>query len=179
MKHILEVVLDQDDNRKLHLAMVHNGITSPCDLCELEYHQMYELQYPSNQYHFADLPLGNAGLLKAFKAYVAYQASIGKEIGENNWINITPDEFDRFRISNVYSSIMKSLPPMPKPNHPVSNISRAKQNALLTTPKKDISTISTDKMSTIDLVSAQDTMFHHVTSNIPDTGRFQQLQSHP
>ncbi|HEY9709440.1 MAG TPA: hypothetical protein V6D48_14650 [Oculatellaceae cyanobacterium] len=114
MKHILETIFDQDADSALHKALMHNGISSPHDLCMEDEGTFDSYQYPTGVGNDTDpLPKGNIGLLKAFKAYVAHQTNLGRPITDDLWLNITRQEFDDFRISPNFTtcSLTPQLPP--------------------------------------------------------------------
>jgi len=55
-KHILEVVLNLDKGSRLHLALEHEAIRSPYDLCGLNFLDFSKLYYPVHHDYFEMLP---------------------------------------------------------------------------------------------------------------------------
>src|SRR6476660_5766354 len=97
MTHILEQVLDQDPDSNLHKSMTLNGIKSPIDLCGEDEDQLDKYEYPTGtQGVNALLTRGEIGLLKSFKRFIAYKATIGQVIDDTGWLLITRQEFDNF-----------------------------------------------------------------------------------
>lgn len=113
MKHILEEVLFQKDDSKIHHALKENDIESPFDLCALEDDEIAQLQYHDDNKILCDLLKGNIGLLKAFKSFVAYQELNGSPIQDTDWLNITKEQFNKYRISNTYTLKLTPIPVQP------------------------------------------------------------------
>ena len=109
LAHILDVVFDLDKNSPIHKALEENNIRSPFDLISLAM-----VEYELLEYTEKDVPLklskGHVGLLKTFKNYVHFKANNGEPIEDNNWVTLTCDEFDKFRISPDNG---RPLPPPP------------------------------------------------------------------
>ena len=89
VKHILEMVFDQDPDSPLHKAFIHAGIASPYDLIAMDDDDLDMLQYLDSLDNLVVLLQGNAGLLKAFKAFVMHHANTGNPISDSIWIIIT------------------------------------------------------------------------------------------
>ena len=76
MKHILEVIFDQDDGSELHQALRLHGIDSPQAICSLAEHEMYLLTCPVNEFTHEYLRLGYVGHLRSFKAFMHIKPSL-------------------------------------------------------------------------------------------------------
>ena len=110
MTHILETVFDQPPDSNLHKSLKHNAILSPHDLCAEDDTQLDGYRYPTDVAGVTEiLPRGNVGLLKSFKKFVGYKIAIGQPIDDTNWLNITKDRFDVFRINPT----LPQAPPAP------------------------------------------------------------------
>ena len=107
--YILEEVLGEDPNSDVHQALRFNGINSLSALCELEPFQIWTMTYPEKG-SLEMLKRGATGHLQAFKAFVAHQATIGKEIMDHEWMSISMDAYDQYRISQDYATYQQSLP---------------------------------------------------------------------
>ena len=98
LTHILDVVFDLDNNSPVHKALEENNIRSPFDLMSLA-----PVEYEMLEYKEEGVPLtlskGHVGLLKTFKRYVHFKASNGEPIEDEDWVTLTCEEFDQFRIS--------------------------------------------------------------------------------
>ena len=105
--HILDVVFDLDKDSPVHKALEENNITSPFELIQLPPVE-YELLEYTDQGAPLKLTKGHVGCLKTFQKFVHFKASKGEPIGDNDWVKLTSDEFDQFRIS---PDAIRPLPP--------------------------------------------------------------------
>ena len=103
MEHILEKVFDQDHDSDLHKSLALNQINSPYDLCMTSDDEIDMLEYPKDKNTLALLARGEIGLLKAFKAFIAFRATKGTAIKDDEWLSITTEEFDAYRISSTHA----------------------------------------------------------------------------
>ena len=102
IKHLLETVFDLDSNSPIQLALEQNGLSSPHDIVSLNDVEFELLMYkPAGATEAIPLQKGHASCLKAFKALVVHKAATGNPI-DDDWISITQDDFDKFRISPEY-----------------------------------------------------------------------------
>ena len=117
LKHVLEVVFQQTANSNLHKTLQEADILSPHDICSLPDDELDMLQYTNDQGTLVPLSRGNIGLLKTFKAFVAFSGDNHNPINDSNWNTVTPDAFDSFRISPAYirSSSNAPVTTAPKP----------------------------------------------------------------
>ena len=120
LTHILEQVMDQDPDSPLHKALDAAVIKSPHDICMLDYDALASLRYPASDTTFEVLPKGNVGLLHAFKSFVAHRHASGNPITDSDWLKITADEFDLFRVSPSFST--SSTIPAPATTMPARSI---------------------------------------------------------
>ena len=104
IKHILEKVFEQDADSKLHKAFEFNAIESPHDIIALSSEDIKTIQYPSDNDSFIDLPLANKALLRAFKALINKKSADGNPVQDNQWVQITREEFDNYRISPDFNA---------------------------------------------------------------------------
>ena len=114
IKYVLETVFDLQPDSNIHNCFTLNQIESPYDICGLDVTDIADLEYPTATPGVnSKLPAGNIGLLKCFKAFVAYKTAIGDPIGDR-WTSISTDEFDSFRCSPM----VPPPAPAPAPRHP-------------------------------------------------------------
>ena len=114
MTHILETVFDQPPDSNLHKSLRHNAIVSPHDLCSEDDAQLDGYRYPTAAAGVTEvLPRGNVGLLRSFKKFVAYKNANGQPIEDTDWLSITKEEFDAFRITQNFPQA--AVPPAMKP----------------------------------------------------------------
>jgi len=107
MEYILENVLDQDPDSALRRALSHSRILSPHDICAEDDNQLDGYRFPADVVRVTDLlPRGNIVLQKLFKKYVAYQAAIGQPFDNSDWLSITKEGFDNFRVSGDKPQIL-------------------------------------------------------------------------
>ena len=109
MKHILLEVFDLDEDSPVHQALNYHGIDSLQAMCSLEIYEIYKLTYSVDEGSHTTLPSGYIGLLRSFKGFIAHQATIGKEIKDDDWASISPDDFDRYRTSLAFFTYQKSM----------------------------------------------------------------------
>ena len=117
MTHILENVFDEDPDSNLHKSMVYNDIKSPIDLCAQNEDQLGIFEYPTDaQGSTARLAIGDISLLKSFKRFVAYKATMGQPIDDAGWMTITQQDFDDFGVgrNNLKISPTASQPHLVK-----------------------------------------------------------------
>ena len=124
MQHILEVVFALPVDSPLHRAMEANMYTNPEDLLMEDNDTLDNLTFKGDDKKLAKIPKGGAGLLKALKQYVAHQLNQGIAFGPNDWISITKEQFDKFRISNannIMPFVATSAQPQSIPKVPLSH----------------------------------------------------------
>ena len=126
MAYILETLFDQDKDSPLHKSFKENGITSPQDLVSIEYDVMDLFEYTDPDGALKPLPRGNIGLMKAFKAFVHHRVTNQSPITDSDWLKITVDEFNMFRISTplLTSSPSVATPPRALSHDPVRDFRR-------------------------------------------------------
>lgn len=130
MKHILQQVLDEDEDSPLCQALIFHDIASPQFMCSLDDSEFHLLTYPDEAGNLNTPPLGSMVCLPAFKAFIAHQATIGKEIKAGDWTDISPGDFNRYRTSHAFFTYQKS---MPSQGAKLSSIKCATQSAKLET----------------------------------------------
>ena len=108
VKHILEVVFDLPADSELHKALSRNNLFSLHSMLQLDDFECDDLEYEDNNQKTVKIKKGTAGLLKSFKAYVAYHNAIGQQIEDSDWKKITQDEFDQFWVRNVSTSSLST-----------------------------------------------------------------------
>ena len=113
LNHLLEVVFDQDKDSDLHKAFASNKIRSPHDLITLGESTIDMLQYPESEKVYKLLSPVEIALIKCFRAFLLYKEKTGHPIDDTQWLSLTADEFDKFRISSDYLTIDYSQPTAP------------------------------------------------------------------
>ena len=104
MDYLLKTVFDQDDDSVLYKIFKHQFIVSPVDLVIMDDQTLGNLTYLDNAGN-QPIPFGLLNLLKAFKAYISHLQDKGVEIIDRDWVNISPDDFDKFRIGPDYEAL--------------------------------------------------------------------------
>ena len=138
IKHILENVFDKADGSFLHLAFDYNDIKSPHDIYTLTTDEINALQYKDANDTILNFPVANRSLIKAFKAFIQKKTSDGTPIEDNQWVIITRQEFDDFRISPEFS-IHTSAPTPTSLATPTTNSSNTPLREFKRGIKRDIS----------------------------------------
>ena len=100
VKHILEVVFDLPADSELHKALSQNNLFSLPSILAFDDADYDSLQLEENNKKIT-IRKGSASLIKSFKAFVAYQNAIGQLFQNGDWLNITQDDFDNFKISHI------------------------------------------------------------------------------
>ena len=85
VKHILEVVFDLPIDSEMHKALSKNNLFSLHSMLQLDDFDCDDLEYEDNNQKMVKIRKGTAGLLKSFKAYVAYCNVINQPIEDSDW----------------------------------------------------------------------------------------------
>lgn len=120
MKHILEVVFALPANSPLHRAMESNMYISPEDLMMESNETIDDLTFKGDDKKLAKIPKGGAGLIKTLKQYVAHQQNQGIPFDPNDWVSITKEQFDKFRILNSNNAVPIVATSTSQPSIPTS-----------------------------------------------------------
>ena len=96
VKYILEKVFDLPNDSDLHKALSYNQLFTPEGMLSCSDSDYETLTFEDNNKQPCTLKKGTIGLVKSFKAFVAYHNSIGQPIQNGDWMKITQDEFDKF-----------------------------------------------------------------------------------
>ena len=94
IKHVLEENFLQEPDSELHKTLIYNKITSPIDLITQTDDWIDKLQFyedPKDKKTLSQIPKGDAGLLKSFKAFIMWHAATGNPIEDGDWKQITLD----------------------------------------------------------------------------------------
>ncbi|HEY9706731.1 MAG TPA: hypothetical protein V6D48_00855, partial [Oculatellaceae cyanobacterium] len=156
MKYIVEDILFQQPDSNIKRALESNDIDSPFDLCMLDDEDIADLQYSDDNSDLQHLSKGNVGLLKAFKSFVIHQENIGTPIQDTDWLKISRDHFNQYRISSTYvhklipTPVTLSMHSFPSQPDPVRDFQRSiKRDITLFIPFKDDAAWDNWKQSTI------------------------------
>jgi hypothetical protein len=108
--HILDTVLDRGDASSLKSSLLIEGITDIFDLITINDDVIDLLLYedPADKGKFYPVKKGDKMLLRCFLAYQLYLES---ESGDFDYKVITQSNFDNFRISPAYRSIIQRSDP--------------------------------------------------------------------
>ena len=94
--HILQVVFDLPPDSDLEKILIHNGYHQPTDFVIEKDETLDGLAYPNDAKAMVKIMKGDAGLLKSFKHYAAFQAQQGTPFDTDEWVTITAEQFDQF-----------------------------------------------------------------------------------
>ena len=83
MDHILQTVFDLPPDSDLEKILIHNGYCQPTDFVIEKDETLDGLAYPNDAKAMVKIMKGDAGLLKSFKHYVAYQVQQGTPFDNN------------------------------------------------------------------------------------------------
>ena len=162
IKHILEGVLDQDEGSRLHKAFEFNGIKSPYDIVSMSEEAIMALTFLNDDGAQEPVRTNEYSLVLAFRSFTFFRKSQGNPIGDSDWMTITMNEYDQFRISIDYhtKSFMKgmTIPIAPPPKHdPVHEFRRGiKRDITYFTALKDDAAWDNWNRTTIAQARAQD-----------------------
>ena len=96
MDHILQTVFDLPPDSDLEKILAHNGYRQPTDFVIEKDETLDGLAYPNDAKAMVKIMKGDAGLLKSFKRFVAFQAQQGTPFNTDDWVTITTEQFDNF-----------------------------------------------------------------------------------
>src|SRR5688572_8257958 len=96
--YVIENIFEEDKDSELHKIMSHNKSKSVLDTLTMDDSAMMMLQYHDDQKAPVNITKGDAGLLRSFKAWIAYLNKT-KQVEDNDWLNLTLGAFDKFHAS--------------------------------------------------------------------------------
>ena len=96
MDHILQTVFDLPPDSDLEEILSHNGYHQSTDFVVEKDETLDGLAYPNDAKAMVKIMKGDAGLLKSFKHYVAFQVQQGTPFDTKEWVTITPEQFNKF-----------------------------------------------------------------------------------
>lgn len=100
LEHIITVVLGQEPDGVLLDAIREHNISSPADLCNLSHEDISQLWFHDEEGREQPLPKGTANLIRIFKHFKAWRISEGNPISDEEWGELTEDEFTNYRFSD-------------------------------------------------------------------------------
>ena len=102
--HILDNVLGRGDGAPLKTSLVDEGIDDIFSFMSLDENTIDGLKYEDQDDDNIIKPirLSDKMLLKCFLHFVTNKDLEGNTINDHDWIKITQEEFDEFRISPTY-----------------------------------------------------------------------------
>ena len=176
MDHVLQTVFDLPPDSDLEKILSHNGYRQPTDFVIEKDETLDGLAYPNDAKAMVKIKKGDAGLLKSFKRYVAFQAQQGTPFDIDDWVNITPDQFDKFWSTNTNMFLSVAIPaPTPPARQPyatdiVKDFKRGiKRNIGQFPSLKDDNTWDNWNRSTVAQARAQDIIEVLDPTYIPST----------
>ena len=97
--HVLDVVLDRDDDSPLKIALLADNVTNIVDLVAIRGGQIDRLVFrePDGEIDI-DLFRGDKNLLATFLDYYRFREEQGNPIQDADWITLTEEEFADFRM---------------------------------------------------------------------------------
>ena len=165
--HVLNVVFEVPKDGPLYKALMKSGDTDIRDTISLSEADIDSLTYDKSDTE-TDVPLSRRDkvLLRIFKHYIIHRSSTGSPIGDD-WLSITQEDFDRYRVSPDYVAVsLGATPPKPptttvqnpRPTQtPVDTFKRSiKRDPSLFTIFKDGKQFDSWQCSTMALACAQD-----------------------
>jgi hypothetical protein len=167
--HVLDNVFKQGPDSPLRKSLQHEGILNMFDLIALNESDISALKYMDDSGGTpieTPLPRGYRSLLVALLGYTTHCYQNGTPLGYSDWINVTADEFNEYRLSYAFiafrsgaissASTMPSAP-TPRPKDPVESFKRGiKRDITHFTPFKDDKQWDTWSRSTMAQARAQD-----------------------
>jgi hypothetical protein len=107
--HVLDNVFDRDDIAPLRQALKAQTVEDICSLCSMHDCDIDDLVYNKSDTE-TNVPVKwfERKLVKIFISYVGYARSNGNDLSDNNeWGAITREDFDKYRTSPAYNSLMR------------------------------------------------------------------------
>ena len=105
-KHILNTVMAVADNEPLALALDRDGTHDIYALSSMSTAEVDALDYesPRDDGTTVVLPLGRShrAMVHAFLGFILYRAQRNRPITENDWLHVTQQEFDDYRVSSDF-----------------------------------------------------------------------------
>jgi Reverse transcriptase (RNA-dependent DNA polymerase) len=98
--HVLDIVLDRYGSKDLKEALVKEGYVDILQVLTIDDETISSLVYQDPEDETKTVPIrkGDVGLLKCFKAFVHHRNVNGNPIADTDWVQLTQEEFDLFRI---------------------------------------------------------------------------------
>ena len=102
--HVLDNVLERDDDSGLKKALLAAGVSDVCSLYTLDEATIDSLTYDDTANNLSDIAVvrGDKNLVRIFKDFVTVRNSSSTPIADDGWEDLTPAEFDAFRIDPTY-----------------------------------------------------------------------------
>jgi hypothetical protein len=106
--HILNDILNLEDDSKLHRAFEYEIVTSPLGLMSFTPLEVEDVEYMEGMVQ-TKLNKGHKGLIYALQAMAIHGKLDGDAILED-WSNVTREDFNEYRASKMYLSARAGLP---------------------------------------------------------------------
>lgn len=115
-QHVVKIVMQQEDDKPLVRAFARRGTNDIRHLLNMTSAEIDSLLCEDDQGNEVGVPKHDLSLIGVLKAFQVYQIECGNPIG-NDWISITPEEYDEYCISLKYNLVtMPELHPHVAPS---------------------------------------------------------------
>jgi hypothetical protein len=101
--HIIDHVLCGERSSNLKSALIREGYDDLFYLMMMDDDIINDLKYPDpcDSSELVPVKCGDKGLLKSWHSYVLHRHASGSTIGDDDWLKVTQEDFDTFRINPV------------------------------------------------------------------------------
>ena len=89
LAHVLDVIFDEDADSDMRKVIEYNKFRSTHDIITMNDEDFASLLFQDDQNKMVDISKSDAGLLRMFKAFVAYRNITNNPIQDNDWLNLT------------------------------------------------------------------------------------------
>ena len=108
--HVMNNVLCCGDNSPLKIGLLEEGVEDIGDLCTYNLNDLATLTYhkPDDDQEY---PVGRheKNRVAVFRDFIMHRASAGNPINDN-WLSITCEQYDEFRIDSTYIARLSLTP---------------------------------------------------------------------
>jgi hypothetical protein len=119
LEHVLDVIFDEEPDSDMRKVISYNKFRSTHDIITMDDEDFPLLQFQDDKGNLHGIHKSDAGLLKMFKAFVAYRNITNNPIDDSDWLSLTQGEFDHFWVSSVGVPVVP--PSVPTPCAPVQH----------------------------------------------------------
>jgi hypothetical protein len=113
--HVLNEVLDRDDDSHLKRALAQDGFDNILALVNIDDTVIPLLEYTDEANVTIGISRGDQGLLRTFCKYVAHLKATGVSV-EDEWLNMTAEDFDEYRVRSIGTQLGNTVITAQLPN---------------------------------------------------------------